>query len=165
MNRTHGHPNRPAAIPPLRALAVVAGALALLAGCATDSSSGSVYSSGQTRNEQTVRLGTVESVREVTIDGGRGTVGAIAGGAVGGIAGANVGGGRGSSVGSILGAVAGGVAGQAVERRVSQKRGLEITVRLENGELRAITQESDEVFKPGERVRLLSGSGVTRVTH
>jgi outer membrane lipoprotein SlyB len=48
---------------------------------------------------------------------------------------------------------------------VTKKQGLEITVKLDNGELRAITQEADETFRPGERVRLLSGGGVTRVTH
>jgi outer membrane lipoprotein SlyB len=30
--------------------------------------------------------------------------------------------------------------------------------------LRAIVQQGDEAFKPGERVRLLSSAGVTRVT-
>ena len=138
--------------------------LCVISGCAS-TSSGSVYSARQARQEQTVRLGVVESVRQVTIEGSRSPVGTIAGGAVGGIAGANVGGGRGSTVGSILGAVAGGVAGNVIEERVTRKDGLEITVRLENGELRAITQEADESFKPGERVRLLSGGGVTRVTH
>ena len=138
---------------------------ALVAGCATPTSSGSVYSSGQARQEQTVRMAVVESVREVTLEGSKGPVGTIAGGAIGGIAGSNVGGGRGSTIGSILGAVAGGVAGQAIERNVTQKKGLEITVRLDNNELRAITQEADEEFRPGERVRLLSGGGVTRVTH
>jgi outer membrane lipoprotein SlyB len=38
-------------------------------------------------------------------------------------------------------------------------------VRLQNNELRAITQDADEEFKPGERVRLVSSNGVTRVTH
>ena len=141
----------------------IAGALAV-SGCA-GTSSGSVYSSGQARQEQTVRLGVVESVRTVTIEGSRSPIGAVAGGAVGGIGGAHVGGGRGSTVGSILGAVAGGVAGSMIEERATRKDGVEITVRLESGELRAITQEADEVFKPGERVRLLSGGGVTRVSH
>ncbi|MFM9968387.1 MAG: hypothetical protein ACKVQK_08320, partial [Burkholderiales bacterium] len=65
----------------------------------------------------------------------------------------------------ILGAVAGGVAGSLLEERATRKDAIEITVKLESGELRAITQDADEVFKPGERVRLLSGGGVTRVTH
>ncbi len=139
--------------------------LSILAGCATNSSSGSVYSTSESRREATVRMGVVESVRQVTIEGGKGPVGVIAGGAVGGVAGSNIGGGRGSTIGSILGAVAGGLAGQAIERRVTNKAGLEITVRLESGELRAITQDADEAFKPGERVRLLSSNGVTRVSH
>ena len=90
--------------------------------------------------------------------------GTIAGGVVGGVAGSNVGGGKGAIIGSVLGAVAGGVAGQAIESGIGRTAGLEITVKLDNGELRAITQDADESFKPGERVRLLSGSGVTRVT-
>ncbi|MSQ52759.1 MAG: glycine zipper 2TM domain-containing protein [Betaproteobacteria bacterium] len=146
---------------PLISLAL-AGALAA-SGCA-NTSSGSVYDTRQARQEQTVRLGVVESVRHVTIEGSRSPVGAVAGGAVGGVAGSNVGGGRGSTIGTILGAVAGGVAGSILEERVTRKDGLEITVKLENGELRAITQDAEEVFKPGERVRLLSGGGVTRVS-
>jgi outer membrane lipoprotein SlyB len=38
-------------------------------------------------------------------------------------------------------------------------------VRLDNGELRAITQDADEPFRIGERVRLLSNGRTTRVTH
>lgn len=145
----------------------IAGALAAFAaisGCAS-TSSGGVYSSGQTRQEQTVRMGVVESVRQVTIEGTRSGVGTVAGGVVGGVAGSNVGGGKGSTIGSVLGAVAGGVAGNVIEQGVTKKQGLEITVKLDSGDLRAITQEADEAFHPGERVRLLSGGGVTRVTH
>jgi outer membrane lipoprotein SlyB len=147
------------------ALASAATASLLLNACYTPSSSGSVYSAGEARNEQTVRMGVVESVRQVTIEGTRGEVGTVAGGAIGGIGGSTVGGGRGSAVGAVLGAVAGGVAGSAIERNVTQRKGLEITVRLENGDLRAITQDADEEFRPGERVRLVSSRGVTRVTH
>ena len=146
----------------------IAGALvatSVITGCASPSS-GSVYSGGQAGREQTVRMGVVESVRQVTIEGSKSGVGTIAGGAIGGVAGSNIGGGnRGSAVGTILGAVAGGLAGNAIEQGTTKKQGLEITVKLDNGELRAITQEADEAFHPGERVRLLSGSGVTRVTH
>lgn len=139
-------------------------ASALISGCAS-TSSGSVYSSGQARQEQTVRMGVVESVRQVTIEGSKSGVGAVAGGVVGGVAGSNVGRGKGSTIGSILGAVAGGVAGNAIEQGATKKQGLEITVKLDNGQLRAITQDADESFRPGERVRLLSARGVTRVTH
>jgi len=147
------------------AIASALAATAAITGCAS-TSSGSVYSGGQARQEQTVRMGVVESVRQVSIEGSKSGVGTIAGGVVGGVAGSNIGGGnRGSAVGTILGAVAGGVAGNVIEQGVTKKQGLEITVKLDNGELRAITQEADESFRPGERVRLLSGGGVTRVTH
>ena len=140
---------------------IVAG---ILVGCAS-SQSGSSYSRTQTRGEMTVRMGVVESVRQVTIEGSNTPVGTIAGGVVGGIAGSNIGGGRGSTVGSVLGAVAGGVAGSALEERTTKKHGLEITVKLDGGQYLAITQEADEQFRPGERVRVLSGQGVTRVSH
>ncbi len=138
---------------------------ALAAGCAGPAATSGVYRARQTGSEQIVRMAVVESVREVLIDRGETGVGTTAGAIVGGVAGSTVGGGRGSAVGTVLGAVAGGLVGQSVERQNNQVRGLEITVRLENGQLRAITQEADEHFRPGDRVRLVSGRGGTRVTH
>lgn len=143
--------------------AVAALAVAMLAGCAP-SSSGSVYSRDQARQEQAVRMGVVDSVRQVQIEGTRSGVGPAAGAVVGGIAGSTIGQGRGAAVGAVLGSVAGGVAGQAAEQAGTRKNGVEITVRLDNGNLVAITQEADETtFAPGDRVRILSGGGVSRV--
>ncbi len=138
--------------------------VALLGGCA-GSQSGGVYSTSQTRGEMQVRMGVIESVRTVVIEGSRSGIGAVAGGAVGGVAGSNVGQGKGATVGSIIGAVAGGIAGQAIEDRASRRDGVEITIKLDNGQLIAVTQEADEAFRAGERVRVLSGSGATRVSH
>jgi len=149
----------------VRLVAVALSAAAVvLSGCA-GSQSGSAYSRSQTRGEMQVRMGVIESVRTVTIEGTQSGVGAVAGGVVGGVAGSNVGQGKGSTVGSVLGAVLGGVAGQAIEEKASRKDGLEITVKLDSGQLIAVTQEADETFRAGERVRVLSGSGVTRVSH
>jgi outer membrane lipoprotein SlyB len=134
------------------------------AACATRESA-NVYSRHEAGREQTVRMATVDSVRKVEIEGGRSGVGAAAGGISGGIAGSGVGHGKGAAVATVLGAVGGGVAGQAIEEKVTRKDALEITVRLDSGEMRAIVQEADEVFKPGERVRLLNSGGVTRVAH
>jgi outer membrane lipoprotein SlyB len=135
-----------------------------IGGCATRES-GSVYGKHETGREQTVRFGTVDTVREVTIAGSQSGVGAIGGGVLGGIGGSTVGEGRGASAAGVIGAVAGGVAGAALEENATRKNGLEITVRLDNGDLRAIVQEADVLFKPGERVRLLTAGGITRVTH
>lgn len=138
---------------------------AAIAGCATQERSASVYRGGEAQREQVVRLATVESVREVVIDRGQTGVGTGAGAILGGVAGSAVGQGRGSVLGAVAGAVAGGVVGQSVENRSSKVPALEITVRLDNGELRAIVQEADaQQFRPGDRVRLLSQGGVTRVS-
>ena len=138
---------------------------ALLAGCA-GSQSGSSYTPRQAQQEMNVRMAIVESVRQVTISGTKTGAGQMAGTVVGGIAGSNIGGGnRGSAVGTILGAVGGAVAGHAIEESATKKAGLEITVKYDNGTMGAITQEADEQFNVGERVRVLSGGGVTRVSH
>ena len=136
----------------------------VVAGCAAPGLGGGSYSREQARREQTVRMGYVESIREVRLEGTRSGVGPAAGAVVGGVAGSTIGHGRGSVVGAVLGAVAGGVAGQAVEQGVTNKRGVEVTVKLDNGNMVAITQEADEAFRPGDRVRILSDGATSRVT-
>ncbi len=135
----------------------------LLLGCAS-SRSGDVYTRDQTRREMNVRTGVVESVREVLMEGTKSGTGTFAGAAVGGVAGSTMGSGKGHIVGAIAGAVLGGLAGNAIEENATKKNALEITVRLDNGQLIAVVQEKGEVFYAGDRVRVLSGSGSTRVT-
>ena len=138
---------------------------AFVAGCATPPQSGSVYRASQTQNEQVVRMGTVESVRNVVIANPESGVGTMGGAALGGLAGSQVGSGNGSAAVGIVGAIAGGLIGNRIEAHANNRPGFEITVKLDSGELRAVTQEADELFKPGERVRLLSNGYNTRVTH
>jgi outer membrane lipoprotein SlyB len=106
----------------------------------------------------------VESVRAVKIEGTKSVVGPAAGAVVGGVAGSTVGGGRGSVVGATVGAVLGGVGGAAAEEAITRKDGVEITVKLDSGRILAITQAADEEFRVGDRVRVLTGGGTTRVT-
>jgi outer membrane lipoprotein SlyB len=144
--------------------AILAAALAVaLSGCFSRESA-DVYGKHEAGREQTVRMATVDSVRKVVLEGSRSGVGAAAGGAVGGISGSTVGQGKGSSVAGVLGAVGGGVAGSVLEEKVTRKEAFEITVKLDSGEMRAIVQEADVEIKPGQRVRLLTSGGVTRVT-
>jgi outer membrane lipoprotein SlyB len=140
------------------------GLATVVSGCAAPSFGGGGYTREQARREQTVRMGYLESMREVKLEGARTGVGPAAGAVVGGVAGSTIGHGRGSVVGAVLGAVAGGVAGQAVEQGVSARRGVELTVKLDNGQMVAITQEADETFRPGDRVRILSDGATSRVT-
>jgi outer membrane lipoprotein SlyB len=90
-------------------------------------------------------------------------IGLIGGAAVGGIAGSGVGGGRGQDIAAVLGAIGGMVAGQAIENQANQREGLEITVKYDSGDVRVIVQEADVELRPGDRVRVITGSGITRV--
>lgn len=137
---------------------------ALLAGCASGLG-GADYERTEARRVQEVKMGVVESVRSVKLEGTQSGVGAVAGGVVGGIAGSNVGGGKGSAIAATLGALAGGLAGAAAEEVATRKPGIEITVRLDGGRTIAIVQEdTGESFNPGDRVRVLESGGQARVT-
>ncbi len=144
-------------------IALLAASL-ILDGCAS-SMSGSAYTRGQARKESTVKNGTVESVRPVTIEGTKTPIGAVAGAGVGGIAGSSIGQNKGSAIAAILGGVAGGLVGSAAEEAITREQGLEIIVKLDSGNTVAITQKADEEFKPGERVHVISGGGASRVAH
>ncbi len=144
-------------------LTLLAAAMAAIGGCAGGLGSGD-YSRGQARAVQEVQMGVVESVRDVNIEGTKTPIGAGAGAVVGGVAGSTVGGGRGSIVGATLGAVLGGLGGAATEEAVTRQKGVEITVKLDSGRMIAITQAADQEFRVGDRVRVLSGGGVTRVS-
>ncbi|MGF6608155.1 outer membrane lipoprotein SlyB [Paraburkholderia sp. WSM4175] len=135
---------------------LIAGSLAM-SGCAVNSSSPDVFTASQAQREQTVRMATVESVRAVRIstnDGQPIGIGALGGAALGALAGSTIGGGRGSVATGIVGGIGGAVAGNAIENRVAMRDGIEITVRLDNGDMRAVTQTATgEIFRAGDRVR------------
>jgi outer membrane lipoprotein SlyB len=141
------------------------GLLILFLSACASSNSGSVYSRDDARRVQTVKMGVVESVRSVKLEGTKSPVGTVAGAAVGGVAGGSIGHGGGSVIGAVIGAVAGGLAGSAIEEGVTRKDALEITVKLDGGGLVAIVQEADEQFRAGDRVRLIENGETTRVSH
>lgn len=142
------------------------GAISMVTGCAS-SLTGDSYSRSDARQVQTVRMGTIESLRPVRIEGTKTPIGAGAGAVVGGIAGSSIGGGRGSTVAAVIGAVAGGLAGAAAEEGLTRTQGVEITVREDDGALRSYVQavNPNEIFRVGERVRISTVNGTSRVSH
>ncbi len=141
-------------------------ALLVLGGCQSRLT-GDTYSRDEARAVQTVRMGTIESLRPVQIEGTKTPIGAGAGAVVGGIGGSTLGGGRGSTVLAAVGAVAGGLLGAAAEEGLTRTQGVEITVREDDGTLRAYVQEVEpnQVFRVGERVRIMTVNGTSRVSH
>jgi len=137
-----------------------------LLGCAS-SLTGDTYTRDEVRKAQVVRMGVVEALRPVKIEGTKTNIGSAAGTIVGGVAGSEIGGGKGSIVAAVIGAVAGGMAGAAMEEGITRTQGVEITVREDSGVLRAYVQQMNEgeIFRIGDRVRILTVKGTTRVTH
>ncbi|MBX9754848.1 MAG: hypothetical protein K2X80_08850 [Pseudomonadaceae bacterium] len=137
-----------------------------LAGCQS-SLTGDSYSRDEARTVQTVRMGTIESLRPVKIEGSKTPIGAGAGAVIGGVGGSAVGGGKGSIVMAVVGAVAGGLLGAASEEGLTRTQGVEVTVREDDGSMRAYVQEvqPNEIFRVGERVRIMSVNGTSRVAH
>jgi outer membrane lipoprotein SlyB len=135
-----------------------------LSGCAS-SRSGEVYSRDQARQVQTVENGTVESVKQVIIEGTKTPVGTAAGAVTGGVLGSTMGSGSGKTVATVLGALAGAAAGTAAEEGLTRKQGLEIVVKKDSGQTIVIVQEADVLFEPGDRVRIIQAQdGTTRVS-
>ena len=135
-----------------------------VAGCASGLGGGD-YERAEARRVINVRMGIVESVRPVKLEGTKSPVGTIGGAAIGGIAGSTVGQGKGSAIAAVVGAVVGGLAGAAAEEGITREQGIEITLKMDNGEILAVMQaDGGEKFTPGERVRLLQDGRTTRVT-
>ena len=139
----------------------------LLVACASGKS-GDVYTRDQVRQVQTYKVGVIESVREVRIEGTKSQVGTAAGTIVGGIAGSGASQGKTGQVAGVIGAVVGGMVGAAAEEGYTREDGLEFAIALEDGSHISVVQEksvNDETFKVGEKVRVIESAGVTRVTH
>lgn len=105
-----------------------------------------------------VDCGVIDSVREVAQEGTGSGIGAVAGGVLGGILGNQVGKGNGNKLATILGAVGGAYAGHQVEKSRNKDVRYEIGVRMADGSLRTLTQDSVPSWRIGERVRVENGA-------
>ncbi len=136
----------------------------LFTGCAP-SRSGQVYSRDHAMQAQTVQNGTVESVKQVTLEGTKSGAGTVGGAVAGGVLGSTIGRHEGKTVATVLGALVGAAAGTAAEEGLTKKAALEIVVNKDNGETIVVVQEADVMISPGDRVRIITApDGTTRVS-
>ncbi len=140
--------------------AAVLATSALLTGCASTSSDPYAYNNGYNSGYNNVSMGygTIESI-QVTQGANRTSgAGAILGGVVGALAGNQVGSGSGRTAATVAGGVAGAAIGNNVERnRAAGNEMYQINVRMDNGEYRAVTQDSVYDLRVGNRVRIVDG--------
>lgn len=102
--------------------------------------------------------GVIESVREVAAKGQGTGLGVVGGAVVGGLLGNQVGGGRGQDAMTVVGAVGGAVAGNEVEKRMKTTKTYEVTVRLNDGNSRVISEAGVPVWHTGDKVKIINGA-------
>jgi outer membrane lipoprotein SlyB len=128
--------------------ALIACAAIALAGCNTPPAF-------QVSEQPAIRIGTVESITQDSVQNVNTTVGTIGGALVGGGLGSLVGSGRGQTVATVVGAGAGAWGGNQLAQR-SQTLVWRIGVRYDDGTFATIQQTSAPALRIGDRVQVTS---------
>jgi outer membrane lipoprotein SlyB len=105
--------------------------------------------------------GVIESVNAVQVKGEGSGLGAVAGGVAGAVIGNQFGHGNGRTVMTVAGAAGGAYAGNEVEKHVKKHTAYKVTVRMEDGTVRNLTQSTQPPFAIGDRVRI-NGNALER---
>lgn len=102
--------------------------------------------------------GVVESVRTVELRGEASGVGAVTGGLTGAVLGSTMGRGNGNTAMTIIGAAGGALAGNEIEKNVKKHYAYRITVRMNDGSVRTLSQLTPPAFVAGDKVRVVDGN-------
>lgn len=106
--------------------------------------------------------GTVEAIRVVELKGEASGLGAVAGGVTGAVIGNQMGSGRGNTAMTVIGAAGGAYAGHEIERNVKKRQTWRVTVRMEDGSYRTLSQSQPPAFAVGAKVRVSDGTLLAR---
>ena len=101
--------------------------------------------------------GVIESIRVAEVKGQGSGLGAVAGGVAGGLIGNQIGHGTGRTVATIAGAAGGAYAGNAIEKNVKKHTVYRVTLRMDDGSLRTVSQREAPAYAVGDRVRVSKG--------
>ena len=128
-----------------------------VASCA-DNIGATHYNTSSVNQVNRSAIGTVVSVRAVSVSDDDGQFGAIAGTIAGAAAGSMIGGSDAVNViGGVGGGVVGGIAGKAAQERLSRQTGYEYIVRLDNGSVVTVVQGADILMNAGQRCIVIYG--------
>ena len=105
--------------------------------------------------------GVIDAIQPVEVKGKTSGLGAVAGGVAGGLLGNQLGRGTTRSVLTVGGAAGGAFAGDAIEGQMKKHTSWRVTVRLEDGSVRTLSQETQPPFAVGDHVRI-NGSSIER---
>jgi outer membrane lipoprotein SlyB len=106
--------------------------------------------------------GVIESIREIEAKGQGSGVGLALGGVTGGLLGTQIGHGGGRAAATILGVAGGAYVGNEVEKNAKKSSVFRVTLRMEDGTYRTVTQRNYPGHGVGEQVKLVDGNIVSR---
>jgi outer membrane lipoprotein SlyB len=102
--------------------------------------------------------GKIDSIRPIEVRGEGTGLGAVAGGVTGAVVGHQLGNGRGNTAMTVLGAAGGAYAGNEIEKNVKTHVVYRVTVRMDDGSFRTVSQASAPAFAIGDKVRVVQGA-------
>jgi outer membrane lipoprotein SlyB len=106
--------------------------------------------------------GVIAAIQQVEVKGKTSGLGAVAGAVAGGALGHQIGRGDTRTVMALGGATGGAFAGDAIESNMKKRNAWRVTVHLEDGSVRTLSQNVPPPFAVGDRVRIVSGSTLER---
>jgi outer membrane lipoprotein SlyB len=106
--------------------------------------------------------GVIDAIQPVEVKGKTSGLGAVAGGVAGGLLGNQIGSGGTRTVLTVGGAAGGAFAGDAIEGHMKKHTSWQVTVRLEDGSVRTLSQSTQPPFAVGDRVRIVNGTSLER---
>ena len=140
-------------------IAVVLATGAPLTGCASNSQQpfGGGYNNAS--SSASAGYGVIDSIQVAQGENRTSGAGAILGGVVGALAGNQIGSGSGRTAATVAAGVAGAALGNNVEknRNAQGPEQYQINIRMDNGEYRAVMQDSVYDLRVGNRVRIVDG--------
>lgn len=101
--------------------------------------------------------GTITAINAIEQAGEGSGLGAIAGGVAGAVLGHQVGGGTGKDIATIAGAAGGAYAGHQIEKKMKKTVRYDISVKMENGQHRTVSQKEAPAFAVGDKVKIVDG--------
>lgn len=105
-----------------------------------------------------INCGIVDSIRAVQVEGNASGLGAVAGGVTGAVVGNQIGNGHGRDAMTVLAGVGGAFAGHSIEKNINRHTVYRVTIRMDDGSFRTVSQAHAPVVDVGSKVRVANGS-------
>ena len=164
-NGTMGHPRRLHPLVAGAAVAVmifsalgVAAITGILPGAMSQKSADLAPGPVEPKTAACPSCGTIESIRAIEVKGDATGLGVVAGGLTGAVVGHQVGNGRGQDAMTVLGAAGGAYAGNEIEKNMKSHVVYRVTVKMDDGSFRTVSQATAPSFAVGDKVRVVQGA-------